>query len=274
MDGGKKGVRMDTKALKKQMGAAIAMVLVAAVALGSATFAWFVSNNTVKATTSNIAAQSNSAYLVIDDKTTTTSSSSSVASTVNKSELYPAKTVKGQDGKAVWKSAYASSATASTMKPNSEFTIGDGTAAKAVDAKYAVKNTFYVGTGTYDGEFTNLHITGVTVTTPETTANKNLGNALRVLVVCGEKWEVWSGNGIQLSSSSDSNPPSASNLLATDNAVIKSGADAKIDVYLYYDGDDANVYSDNLANIKTTAGDNGVTITFKATPKEYKDASN
>lgn len=33
---GKKGVRMDTKALKKQMGAAIAMVLVAAVALGSA----------------------------------------------------------------------------------------------------------------------------------------------------------------------------------------------------------------------------------------------
>lgn len=38
---GKKGVRMDTKALKKQMGAAIAMVLVAAVALGSATFAWF-----------------------------------------------------------------------------------------------------------------------------------------------------------------------------------------------------------------------------------------
>lgn len=37
---GKKGVRMDTKALKKQMGAAIAMVLVAAVALGSATFAW------------------------------------------------------------------------------------------------------------------------------------------------------------------------------------------------------------------------------------------
>ena len=54
---GKKGVRMDTKALKKQMGAAIAMVLVAAVALGSATFAWFVSNNSVKATTSNIAAQ-------------------------------------------------------------------------------------------------------------------------------------------------------------------------------------------------------------------------
>lgn len=259
---------MDTKALKKQMGAAIAMVLVAAVALGSATFAWFVSNNTVKATTSNIAAQSNSAYLVIDKVATSKTSSSAVTSGVEKKELYPAKTEKSQDGKAVWKSAYASNADASTMKPDSEFTIGDGTADKAVDAKYAVENTFYVGTGGYDGEFTKLHITDVKVTTPATTENKNLGNALRVLVVYGEKWEVWSGNGIKLSSSVDS-PTAGGDLLATDE-VIKSDHDAAVKVYLYYDGDDANVYSNNLEKIKTTAGDNGVTITFEATPKEYK----
>ena len=269
---GKKGVRMDTKALKKQMGAAIAMVLVAAVALGSATFAWFVSNNSVKATTSNIAAQSNSAYLVIDKVATSKTSTGAVTSGVDKRELYPAKTEKSQDGKAVWKSAYASSATASTMKADSEFTIGDGTAAKAVDAKYAVKNTFYVGTGKYDGEFTNLHITDVKVTTPTTTDNKNLGNALRVLVVHGDNWEVWSGAGIKLSSSADS-PTAGGDLLAT-GEVIKSDKDAEIEVYLYYDGDDANVYSNNLENIKTTAGDNGVTITFEATPKEYKGTSN
>lgn len=40
---------METKALKKQLGAAIAMVLVAAIALGAATFAWFVNNNAVTA---------------------------------------------------------------------------------------------------------------------------------------------------------------------------------------------------------------------------------
>lgn len=49
------------------------MVTVAAVALGSSTYAWFVSNNSVTATT-NISAQSNSAYLVIDTKTTSTTS--------------------------------------------------------------------------------------------------------------------------------------------------------------------------------------------------------
>lgn len=266
---GKKGVRMDTKALKKQMGAAIAMVLVAAVALGSATFAWFVSNNKVTAETSKIAAQSNSAYLVIDNSKTTKNSTSAVISNEPRADLYPAKIVKTGTN-AEWRSAYASNATASTMKPDSEFKIADGTAAKAVKAKYAVENTFYVGTGTYDGQFTNLHITGVAVSNAATEQNKNLGNALRVLVVCGEKWEVWSKDGIQLSSSNDGK--TASDLLAADQ-VIESGKDATVQVYLYYDGDDANVYSNNLENIKTKAGDNGVTITFEATPKEYKDAN-
>lgn len=269
---GKKGVRMDTKALKKQMGAAIAMVLVAAVALGSATFAWFVSNNTVKATTSNIAAQSNSAYLVIDKQATSTSSTSATSySTDGTTGLYPAK-IAPESGKAVWKSAYAESATASTMKADSEFKIGDGTAAKAVEANYAVENTFYVGTGTYDGEFTDLHIKDVAVTSAATEQNKNLGNALRVLVVHRDKWEVWSGAGIKLSSSADS-PTAGGDLLAT-GEVIKSGNDAEVKVYLYYDGDDANVYSNNLEKIKADAGNNGVTITFEATPKEYKGTSN
>ena len=44
------------KALKKQMAAAIAMVCVAAVALGSSTYAWFVSNNSVKAEKMNVTA--------------------------------------------------------------------------------------------------------------------------------------------------------------------------------------------------------------------------
>lgn len=271
---GKKGVRMDTKALKKQMGAAIAMVLVAAVALGSATFAWFVSNNKVEAKTSSIAAQSNSAYLVIDNAATSKTSNSSVISAQPHANLYPAKVVK-ENGNAVWKSAYADKADAATMKTGSEFKIDDGTAEKAATANYAVKNTFYVGTGGYDGEFTNLHITGVTVTNPTTDVNKNLGDALRVLVVYGDKWEVWSAAGIKLSSSVDNPEPNSkgSDLLA-EKEVINSGHDAEVKVYLYYDGDEANVYSNNLDKIKTTAGDNSVTITFEATPKEYAKASN
>ena len=239
------------------------MVCVAAVATSSATYAWFVSNNKVTATTTNISAQSNSAYLVIDTAKTSTKSTSAASAGDTNTPLYPAKIEKTTNAEtsavtATWKSAYASAANAATMKEGTEFTIDDGTAAKAVEAGYAVKNTFYIGTGTYDGEFTNLHITGVTVDTATTDDNKNLGNAMRVLVVCGSDWQVWSASGEKLSSAT-----------ATGTAFttgVSKDKDATVDVYVYYDGDDSNVYSDNLTNLTS----NGVTITFEATPKEYK----
>ncbi len=52
------------KALKKQMAAAIAMVCVAAIALGSSTYAWFVNNNRVTAETANVTATT-ADYLLI-----------------------------------------------------------------------------------------------------------------------------------------------------------------------------------------------------------------
>lgn len=249
--------KKSVNSLKRQMTAAIAMVLVAGIALASATYAWFVSNNKVDATTTNISAQSNSAYLVIDTKKTTKDSISSVSAGDTVTPLYPAK-IEKSSGNALWKSAYADKANAATMKAGTEFTIDDGTAEKAVSAGYAVKNTFYIGTGTYDGEFTNLHITGVTVDTATADDNKNLGNAMRVLVVCGNDWQVWSAAGEKLSSSESTGTAFTTG--------VKKDQDATVDVYVYYDGDDANVYSDNLTNLTS----NGVTITFEATPKEYK----
>ena len=56
---------MNVKHLRKQLMAAIAMVVVAAIALGSSTYAWFVTNNKVDATTTNISAQSNAAFMTI-----------------------------------------------------------------------------------------------------------------------------------------------------------------------------------------------------------------
>lgn len=87
---GKKGVRMDTKALKKQMGAAIAMVLVAAVALGSATFAWFVSNNAVTATGVDVTTTSSVPNLYITSVGQT--SDEMTAASTNPTKIYPIST--------------------------------------------------------------------------------------------------------------------------------------------------------------------------------------
>lgn len=59
-----KGSAMETKALKKQMGAAIAMVLVAAIALGAATFAWFVNNTKVTAEGAQVTAKAANTLLI------------------------------------------------------------------------------------------------------------------------------------------------------------------------------------------------------------------
>lgn len=88
------------KALKKQMAAAVAMVCVAAVALGSSTYAWFVSNNTVDATVSSISAQSNAAYLTIDkvEAMTNAGTQTAVDLAENPVKLYPSRPHQTVDG--------------------------------------------------------------------------------------------------------------------------------------------------------------------------------
>ena len=56
---------MDVKQMKRQLGIAAVSVVMAAIALGSATYAWFVTNSRVEATTSTISAQANGMVLQI-----------------------------------------------------------------------------------------------------------------------------------------------------------------------------------------------------------------
>lgn len=192
---------MNVKALKKQLMAAIAMVIVAAVALSSATYAWFVSNNQVTATTTNISAQSNSAYLLIQnaaartvgsqDNVTGTNTDSTTSAQASETfadvKLYPA-TIKKEESKAVWYTAYASTKDNAAINDAGFTKIGtNGTADEATTADYNLKNTFYVGTGTYDGQFTDLKVTGLEV---NNTANSDLNTAIRVLVTDGTAWVV------------------------------------------------------------------------------------
>lgn len=265
------------------------MVLVAAVALGSSTYAWFVSNNSVKATTSNISAMSNSAFLLIDTAATSTNSKTEVSAESKNVSLYPAiwantftesgSVATGADGKYQFESAYASNKGEATEKENksSRFKIGDGKA--AVDASYATLNTFYVGTGTYDGSFTNLKVTDFTATGGN--ANTNLDTAVRVLVTDGTNWVVVRKN-VDSTGTTRTIVESQSLTTTGDGAVEsgvfhtdefgKTGGDVTVSCYVYYDGSDPKVYTTNLDNIKDAACK--VTLTFEATPKEYGKTTN
>lgn len=267
-NGEKKGVRMDTKALKKQMVAAIAMVLVAAVALGSATFAWFVTNNKVEATTSTISAQSNAAYMYIRNKNNAdTNSTSDVADIKDNKELYPATWANHfdangkKDGDAdfttvtyQFETATALDPEASAIDTNTRRAVGAPDSNEVLD-KYAVKNTFKVGTkGT---KLTNLIVdptnNGISLVSADN-SNTQFDNALRILVKCGENWVLCDKSSVIKSSST------GSNLLATE---VAPEQEVEVDVYVFYDGDDSAIYTNNLGSLKDAS--KKIKVTFTAT---------
>lgn len=279
---GKKGVRMDTKALKKQMGAAIAMVLVAAVALGSATFAWFVTNNTVKATTSTISAQSNAAFMTIANGLTGASNSNETQATTTivgtaadkSTPLYPA--TFGEQGaqgeyaaatKGKFMTGFGTTLDNGTLNTKLELvkgTEGDaGSYAAAVSGEYAIAEDFNVSSNGQD--LTELKVDGVTVAEGDTSTS-SLKKALRVLVTSanGDVWDLYglndAGTAYERKLSSDTANGDVN------FGTVKAGKDTALKVYLFYEGSDVNVKTTNLENGMLSAT-NAVTISFTATAK-------
>lgn len=88
---------MNSKAIKRQLLAAIAMVLVAALALGSSTYAWFVASGTVTATGMEVTVQTEGGIMIrgvsADGKSTTDWGTIANAVTTAKKTLYPTSTV-------------------------------------------------------------------------------------------------------------------------------------------------------------------------------------
>lgn len=266
---------MSVKTLRKQLFAAIAMVLVAAIALGSSTYAWFVSNNTVKATTSTISAQSNAAFMYIraegEPSTDLTADTSKVGSTA----LYPAHWVTVAENGAVtgnykdkgagkFYTAYGTTANDGTMAAGTLTIVPktsaegdtDGSPLAAVTGEYAVKNTFYVGSkGT---TLENLVVTAADLKDEggnnSTSTNGDLDKALRILVTCGNNWVLCDKSSILAA-----NDGNNTNKLAD----TVSSQETQVDIYVFYDGDDAQVFTNNLPDLKEAS--KCITVQFDAT---------
>ena len=261
---GKKGVRMDTKAIKKQMGAAIAMVLVAAVALGSATFAWFVTNSKVDATTSTISAQSNAAFMYIRNKDNSNKDKTSdTADITENKELYPAhwalesESGVGKSYAAAGKfyTAFGRDANDGTMDGDS-ISVGDPT--EAVTNLYAVKNTFRIGS-----KGSTLKDLKVESASLGTAGNTQFDKSLRVLVKSGDNWVLCGYKDADntftiLGASNDTNK------IADKVNGSEEAQEVVVDMYIFYDGDEAEaIKTNNLSNLKQAA--KAITVNFTAT---------
>lgn len=252
------------KALKKQLGAAVAMVCVAAVALGSSTYAWFVTNNKVDATTTNISAQSNAAFMTITNGATGASNVDTTSATTTLGEdapyaLYPA-TFGEETGstKGTFMTAYGTTLDNGAISGNLE-TVG--TPDQADTKEFAKKEQFNISSKGQN--LSDLQVESVEVATAITNGQL-LKTALRVLVTSadGSKWVVYGLNNaadayeIKLSSETGDAAPTLGSVTA--------GQDTVVNVYLYYEGSDTNVKTRNLQDNKLTSSQS-VKINFTAT---------
>lgn len=259
---------MDTKALKKQMVAAIAMVLVAAVALGSATFAWFVTNNTVKATTSSITAQSNASYMTIkyNDSAVGVDSTFDVASDTEATKLYPA-TFGEETGSTVGKfmTGYGTDVNDGNLKDGLTLVGTEGTPAEAVDKEFAKKNVFNISSRGQN--LSNLKIDSVEAKSADgnetnLSTDSDINSALRLLVTCGDRWVVLDKDG---TFKLGSNGITAANGVLADT--ITADKDTEVDIYIFFEGSDAKVYTNNLKKLTASSK---LTVTFTAENQNKK----
>lgn len=178
---------MNSKAIKRQLLAAIAMVLVAALALGSSTYAWFVASGTVKATGMSVNATSEGG-LVISYGSGAWGISATAEADTNNVPLNPVSTkdlTNWYHATAKLAANYVADDTTrtdvtssilngGTFKPNS----GDG----ATNSYVVARNFNIRSTGSSDAKTLakGLYVSNITVTG----ASQQMDTALRVGIIC------------------------------------------------------------------------------------------
>jgi len=260
---------MTVKTLKKQLAAAIAMVLVSVIALSSSTYAWFAANNQVKATGMNVKAQAEGG-LIISNEAKTSWKTSAEASNTALVELAPTNTADASawyhnvsndidNAKSTQDADTYSTLTlkvdngAGYVDANNNNTLDDG------EIKYYLLNKFYIKSSADQLTTSHLYINKVDLTT-STTYTTALDKSVRVAIVIGEHKYIYAPKYTTNQSYKAKNTTSvtaygvpANGVVNTDNGVTTIPAfgtsePLEVSVYLYFEGEDANCKTANLAD--------------------------
>lgn len=275
---------MNSKAIKRQLLAAIAMVLVAAIALGSSTYAWFVASGTVKAEGMKVQAKSEGGLAIRwAGKASEPWGTTASAKMDDAKALLPASTAT----LAKWTYAKAEKASASTAETSSYTDITanvfSGTDSAFGDNDYVVMQPFEIRS-TAEGKLAKgLYVSGVDVTRGTNTA-KDLDLSLRVGVRMESKtgfvgnfiyapvegassssydWvEVKEGGAtekkaVNLATVGKKNDTNSRLMADTEFVPFDQGQAVTVQVFIWYEGEDKKLYSDNYV-----ANDLDVTVSF------------
>ena len=239
----------------KRLIPALAMLLIAAMMLGTSTFAWFAMGKTVTATNVKVTAKSDNIFLQIKNASGESSNAAKTeAAAVAAAKVIPPveyKAIAAADGTITW--GETTSADPAQVNYTARASLPD---IVGVESDYVWKDTFkiWVAPNANANVGTNLVLTSVT---NDVTGTDDMANALRVLVVGPDCAMLWapagaSENGAALAGAGsvtviDYKSNSKTALAAT---VPQVEADAiTVTVYVYFSGNDDVVYTENVSDL-------------------------
>ncbi|MBQ7566521.1 MAG: hypothetical protein IJT18_05315 [Oscillospiraceae bacterium] len=247
---------MSSKALRKQLLAAVAMVIVAAIAVTSSTFAWFAANTTVTAQGMSVTAKSDASFLLIkagtqtaaavrtgaltaDSATTATAALFPAAHTTAAGVGYTIDDIEDDDTTNMTDWYFKNSNDPATS--NVDVTAAQDIAVADFD-KYVLANEFTIALADGSNDVENLKVGTCTITATG-------DEAVKVIVATDYASEEFSGAG-------------GSGTVVLRNTGLTDGANdiETVRIYIYWDGNDADVYTNGIADLLSTA----VTVTFVA----------
>lgn len=245
---------------------ALCMLLISAVLLGTSTFAWFSMNTTVTATGMQVTAKTDHTYLLITKnsenkdiatllkelQTTPTNANAEVKFT-GSSELTPSAHKEfGATGASTAAAKTDNWYTAASNNPN-DHTAADGSektlAQLGVElGGYVRKETVYITVTKDSTKATNLTVSAKVAKATSDSETADI-TPIRVLVVCGDEYVEF-----------DSTKKVSGDVVIA--AEIASSALTQVDIYIYYDGNDQKVTTNNAKNLDGATID----LTFTVTP--------
>ncbi len=227
--------------LSRKILPALAMLLVSAIMVTTASFAWFAMNRSVEANGMSVNIKSDSVYLLIADGNKTAEeiqtgkATVATGTTTDSLDLFPTahNATKGSDFATVgnWYTKSADS-------PDSSTSTGSEIALTTYE-KYVVRYTYSIVLAEGSNAITDLKVTSFSFTASADSAASGDAQTLapvRAVIACGDNYvEVKNGGAV---------PTDVLAATVNDTDVVK------LNVYIYYDGNDASVYTNNIANLE------------------------
>ncbi len=275
----------NSQAIRNQLIAAIIMCLVAAIALGASTFAWFVNNNTATANGMKVQAKAESGLLIRLDKSTDVGAWNTTADgkMTNANIILPTSTLDSS----WWTHTNATAATASAAATGvardnvTTDVLGGNTLTingelGGLDSSYASIRQFEFAASTANSK-KGLQVNKVEATVA--TAGQNdkaaMMNALRVGIKCGDKFFVYSpvdskttaytvydANGAEVATKVNLTSPTTATVLDTDTVLNDTTQDSNLfaDVFIWFEGEDTDLFTNQFSTQNVS-----ITIEFAST---------